>query len=202
MYVSAAMHAVWMRRIFPKLHDRLGGDQGVVIFGIPADDALGRKVAIKFFSYPELFNQEMQIFQHPDLQASGTFPALVASSADHDRTLRGPRGVALPPFIIMEAGESLRDFDARIGKHAAAQDADVVNAIQVCSFALHAVFPLPSLHEHKLANVYAHLLLTWIAVCVCFDVPCAQGVPHWSLYLICIMVFGSRAPKRIESFAM
>ena len=167
------LHVVRMRRVFPKLHDRLGGDQGVVIFGIPADDALGRKVAFKFFSYPELFNQEMQIFQHPDLQASGTFPSLVASSADHDGALKGSRGIALPPFIVMEAGESLRDFDARTGKHAAAQDADVVNAIQVCSFALHAVDSWPPLDEHKLASVYAHQLLTRIAVCASFGMSCA-----------------------------
>lgn len=71
------------------------------------------QVAIKFVLQRAAFERELQLYADERLQ--GLMPKLVESHASTGSgTLRTPQGVALPPVIVTERGQSLDEWSRRV----------------------------------------------------------------------------------------
>jgi Lipopolysaccharide kinase (Kdo/WaaP) family len=98
---------------------RVGG-QGVVQFaqvvdsGAATDAATGGAgaVVIKFFTDENGYDRELGFYAHPALR--GMLPEVVASARNDDGTVMSSRGFVFPPCLIVEKGESLDEWAARV----------------------------------------------------------------------------------------
>jgi hypothetical protein len=83
--------------------------QSVVQFARRTDGSGTELVAIKFFAKRAGYEEEVAIYRHaaPKLR---NFMPLVSKYVDNvDGAAKSPFGNVLPPFIVMEKGESLSD---------------------------------------------------------------------------------------------
>jgi hypothetical protein len=80
--------------------------------------------AIKFFAARKDFDEEVEVYRSSPLRHF--MPSVLHSESNDNRSILDPFGGLLPPFIVMEKGESLQDR-ARNGR------IDVFTAAQVCA---------------------------------------------------------------------
>ena len=81
------------------------------------------QVAIKFFAKKNEYEEEAEVYRNSPLRF---FMPTVQKYVDNaDSSVEDPFGAALPPFIVMEKGESLQDRARRTR-------IDVYTAAQVC----------------------------------------------------------------------
>ena len=66
--------------------------------------------AIKFFSREEDFEKEVCLYKQPMLRC--TLPDLICASSNADGTVRSLSGVPFGPFMVLERGSSLTEYDA------------------------------------------------------------------------------------------
>lgn len=65
--------------------------------------------AIKFFVKQEQYHEEAAMYRDSPLQLQRFMPAVVKYADNLDGAIKDPFGNVLPPFIMMEKGESLTD---------------------------------------------------------------------------------------------
>ena len=68
-----------------------------------------REYALKFFTSRKGFQEERALFREFPLALRHFMPHVVEIVENGDESLKDPFGNALPPFIVMDKGESLRD---------------------------------------------------------------------------------------------
>lgn len=83
--------------------------------------------ALKFFAKRSCYDEEVGIYRSAPVQLQRFMPAVVKYSDNCDGALRCPFGNVLPPCIVMEKGESLKD-------RASNMPVDLYTAAQVCFY--------------------------------------------------------------------
>lgn len=81
--------------------------------------------ALKFFAKRSCYEEEVAIYRSAPVQLQRFMPGVVKYADNSDGALRCPFGNVLPPCIVMEKGESLRD-------RASNMPVDLYTAAQVC----------------------------------------------------------------------
>lgn len=79
--------------------------------------------AIKFFAARKEFNEEVDVYQNSPLRQF--MPTLVCVVGNEDRSILDPFGGYMPPFIVIEKGESLQERTRN-------RRVDVFTVAQVC----------------------------------------------------------------------
>lgn len=83
--------------------------QSVVQFARRTDGTGTALYAIKFFAKREHFDEEAAVYRNSPPKLQRFMPAVVKYAANMDCAIQDPFGNSLPPFIVMEKGESLSD---------------------------------------------------------------------------------------------
>jgi hypothetical protein len=87
-------------------YERRSGAQGAVQFVTRPET--GEHFAVKFYTHRPSFEREREVYEDPRLRAM--VPKLHALVANVPPFVTSPSGFPLPPFIIMEKGQSLDEF--------------------------------------------------------------------------------------------
>ncbi|NJR42311.1 MAG: hypothetical protein HC767_06280 [Akkermansiaceae bacterium] len=79
--------------------------------------------ALKFFAHRTTYEEEAHMYQTFPQELRRFMPTVVKFAANRDHAITDPFGSPLPPFIVMEKGESLRDRakNSRVDVFTAAQ---------------------------------------------------------------------------------
>jgi hypothetical protein len=95
--------------------------QGVVQFARRADGNHISLYAIKFFASRRDFVEEMEVYRNSPLRLF--MPSVIRFESNKDCSIRDPFGGLIPPFIVMEKGESLQERarNSRVDVFTAAQ---------------------------------------------------------------------------------
>jgi hypothetical protein len=114
----------------------MSGEQGVVLMAVRKEHPLGQRFALKFFAKLDEYYKEVRVLANVRLQRTGMFPELYAATDNLKKQALAPDAdmrirVALPPYIIVEAGESLKAFRNRVGWRAESDDVDLLATLQV-----------------------------------------------------------------------
>jgi hypothetical protein len=102
----------------------LNAGQAVVQFARKADSNDLSFYALKFFAAQKDYMQEVDIYRNSPLRSF--MPSVVLFEGNVDNSIRDPFGGVMPPFIVMEKGESLQE-------RARNRQIDVFTAAQVCT---------------------------------------------------------------------
>lgn len=90
---------------------RLGrhAGQSVVQFARRIDGTGLAPYAVKFYLMRSVYQEEVDMYRNSPAKLKRFMPRVVKYVANEDSTIVDPFGNTLPPFIVMEKGESLRD---------------------------------------------------------------------------------------------
>jgi hypothetical protein len=79
----------------------------VVQFAKKADDNAITLFALKFFAFRKEYLQEVDVYRNSPLR--NFMPSVILYESNEDNSIRDPFGGVMPPFIVMEKGESLQE---------------------------------------------------------------------------------------------
>jgi hypothetical protein len=83
--------------------------QSVVQFARRTDGTGLAPYALKFFLMRSVYEEEAEMYRNSPPKLKRFMPKVVKYVPNEDGRVLDPFGNALPPFIVMEKGESLRD---------------------------------------------------------------------------------------------
>lgn len=101
---------------------RRQGGQAVVQFAAKAEAHTLQHVALKLFAHKRDYLEESEVYRNSPLRFF--VPTVQRYVSNDDGDVQGPFGAPMPPFIVMEKGESLQDRAANPG-------IDILTAAQV-----------------------------------------------------------------------
>jgi hypothetical protein len=81
--------------------------QSVVQFARKAGENAMTLFALKFFAAREDYLQEVDVYRNSPLRSF--MPSVLLYESNNDTSIRDPFGGVMPPFIVMEKGESLQE---------------------------------------------------------------------------------------------
>ena len=108
--VTAGMKLARTARLsVPMENKHMHAGQSVVQFARRTDGSGTAFVAIKFFAKRAAYEEEAAVYRTSPPKLQRFMPAVVKYADNSDGALRDPFGNPLPPFIVMEKGDSLSD---------------------------------------------------------------------------------------------